>query len=104
VRYTRFIPVIERARGARWVGQAAKTGEFPNVTVKAAGICPSSKQEPVWRVDHMLKPGPHRLQNPALPLRYPRSDAAHLSPLNAAPEFGAVISAHIRKKASAVQK
>jgi hypothetical protein len=80
------------------VGQAAGTGEFPNVTVKAAGICPSSKQEPVWRADHMLKPGPHRLQNPALPFDTLRSDAAHLSPLNAAPEFGAVISAHIRKK------
>lgn len=65
--YTCPIPVIERARGARWAGQAAKTGEFPDVTVEAAGICPSSKQEPVWRADHMVKPGPHRLQNPALP-------------------------------------
>ncbi len=41
------IPVIERARGARWTGQAAETGEFPNVTVEAAGMCPSFKQEPV---------------------------------------------------------
>ncbi len=55
--YNRLIPIIERARGARWAGQAAKTGEFPDVTVKAAGICSSSKQEPVWRADHMLKPG-----------------------------------------------
>jgi len=65
------IPVIQRARGARWAGQAAKTGEFPDVTVEAAGMCPSSKQEPVWRAGHMLKPGPHRLQNPTTPFDTP---------------------------------
>jgi len=37
-----------------WTGQAAETGEFPNVTVEAAGMCPSFKQEPVWRVCHRL--------------------------------------------------
>ncbi|MGV1785170.1 MULTISPECIES: hypothetical protein [Agrobacterium] len=35
--YAYPIPVIQRARGARWAGQAAKTGEFPDVTVEAAG-------------------------------------------------------------------
>ncbi|MGQ2962932.1 MAG: hypothetical protein ACT6RN_21415 [Agrobacterium sp.] len=86
-RYNLLIPVIERARGARWAGQAAETGEFPDVTVKAAGICPSAKQEPVWRAAYVLRPGPHRLQTLNHPFNT-RSDAAHLSPLNTASELG----------------
>jgi len=64
--YASPIPVIQP-----WAGQAAKTGEFPDVTVEAAGMCSSSKQEPVWRAGHMLKPGPHRLQNPTTPFDTP---------------------------------
>ncbi|MNV04510.1 hypothetical protein D3C71_948080 [compost metagenome] len=51
-----------------------------------------------------VKPGPHRLQNPALPFDTPRSDAAPLSLPDVAPEFAATIPAHIRKKAFSVQK
>ncbi|EPR21603.1 hypothetical protein L903_24270 [Agrobacterium sp. JL28] len=102
--YTLPIPVIRRARGARWAGQAAETGEFPDVTVEAAGICPSSKQEPVWRTGHMFQAGAASSANPAIPFDTPRSDAAPISLPNVAAEFAVTVSAHIRKKASAVQK
>ena len=55
----------------RMGGAGGLTGEFPDVTVRAAGICPSSKQEPVWRAGHMFQPGAASSANPAIPLDTP---------------------------------